>query len=82
MEVCVVDDGSTNNSSKIVDEYRKTDNRVRCIEKENQGLSVSRNADLNVALGDSSYLLIAMTGFDQILLLIIGDVLPRPIQMS
>lgn len=52
LEVILVDDGSTDSSGKIVDEYAKKDSRIRVIHKENQGVSSARNSGLDVATGD------------------------------
>lgn len=51
-EVIIVNDGSTDNSQKIIDEYiGKYQNRIKCINKENGGLSSARNAGIEVARG-------------------------------
>ena len=44
IEIILVDDGSTDKSGKICDEYEKEDERIRIIHKENGGLSSARNA--------------------------------------
>jgi glycosyltransferase involved in cell wall biosynthesis len=51
IEIILVDDGSTDNSSQICDEYAKNDNRIISIHKENGGLSSARNAGLDIAKG-------------------------------
>ncbi len=52
LEVILVDDGSTDSSSKICDEYAVQDTRFRVIHKQNQGVSKARNAALQVAQGE------------------------------
>ena len=50
-EVIVVNDGSSDNSEEIIDEFVKQDERFRKISQENQGVSAARNAALAVAKG-------------------------------
>lgn len=51
-EIILVDDGSTDGSSLICDEYSKRDSRIRVIHKANGGLSDARNTGLDDAHGD------------------------------
>lgn len=46
-ELILVDDGSTDNSGNICDEYTRKDSRIKVIHKENEGLSSSRNTGLD-----------------------------------
>lgn len=51
-EIILVDDGSTDNSGQICDEYLKKHSNVSVIHKVNGGLSDARNAGLESAEGD------------------------------
>ena len=51
-ELILIDDGSTDESGKICDEYNLKDNRIKVIHKENGGLSSARNAGLDIAQGE------------------------------
>ncbi len=51
LEIILVDDGSTDNSGKICDEYVKKDDRIKVIHKENGGLSDARNVGIENATG-------------------------------
>ncbi len=52
LEILLVDDGSTDNSGTICDEYAKKDSRIKVIHKENGGLSSARNVALDIATGE------------------------------
>jgi glycosyltransferase involved in cell wall biosynthesis len=53
IEYIIVDDGSTDNSSGIIDEYYKLySNSTIVIKQSNRGLASARNAGLEVASGD------------------------------
>lgn len=50
IEIIVVDDGSLDNSMKIVNQF--SDNRIKIIRQENKGLSSARNAGISIAKGE------------------------------
>lgn len=52
LEIIVVDDGSTDGSGCIADEYAVKDARIRVIHQRNGHLSVARNTGLSVIKGD------------------------------
>lgn len=56
-EVVLVDDGSSDNSGIICDEYNEIDDRIKVIHKANGGQSSARNAALNIAKGKYIYFL-------------------------
>lgn len=51
-ELILVDDGSTDNSVKICDEYAEQDKRVKVIHKPNGGLSDARNCGTRESIGE------------------------------
>ena len=50
-ELILVDDGSTDQSGKICDEYALKDTRIIVIHQKNQGLSQARNTGIDIAKG-------------------------------
>lgn len=52
MEIIVVNDGSEDSSLEICREYEKLDSRFRVIDKENTGVSDSRNRAIDLAQGE------------------------------
>ena len=52
LEIILIDDGSTDNSGVICDDYAKTDDRIIVIHTENRGVSSARNEGLKIATGE------------------------------
>lgn len=52
LEIVLIDDGSTDESGLICDEWAQKDNRIRVIHKKNGGLSDARNYGIKEAHGD------------------------------
>ena len=52
IEIICVDDGSTDNSGKILDEYANNDSRIKVIHKENGGYGKAMNTGFSHATGE------------------------------
>ena len=52
LEIILVDDGSTDHSDQIADDYAKKDSRIKVTHQKNQGQSAARNYGLKKATGD------------------------------
>lgn len=52
IEIICIDDGSTDDSGKILDEAAKIDSRVKVIHKENAGYGAAMNCGLEIARGE------------------------------
>ena len=51
-EIILVNDGSYDQSLKIIKKYEKKDKRILVINQENQGVSAARNRGIESATGD------------------------------
>lgn len=60
IEIVCVDDGSTDSSGQILDNYAKKDSRIKVIHKENEGVSVARN----IGIKESTMPIIAFVDSD------------------
>lgn len=52
LQIILVDDGSTDNSGKICDEYAKKDSRITVVHQENQGAGAAKNTGLDLIKGE------------------------------
>lgn len=52
IEILIFNDGSTDDSLKICEEYKKKDKRVRVYSHENRGLGETRNRGIEIARGE------------------------------
>lgn len=52
IEIILLDDGSTDNSPQICDEYAKKDNRIKVVHKENTGYGHTMNLGIEMATGE------------------------------
>ena len=51
-ELVIVNDGSTDKTSEIIDEYEKRDSRIKVFHRKNEGVSMARNFALNQICGE------------------------------
>lgn len=52
LEIILVDDGSTDKSAQMCDDYARKDSRIKVVHKVNGGLSDARNAGLKLVTGE------------------------------
>ena len=52
IEIICINDGSTDNSGKVLEEYARKDDRIKVLTQENQGASIARNSGLDFANGE------------------------------
>lgn len=52
LEIILVDDGATDSSGAMCEEWAKRDERIRVVHQKNAGLSAARNTGLSVASGE------------------------------
>lgn len=57
LEIILVDDGSTDGSGMICDQWKCVDSRIKVIHKINEGLSSARNAGLDICKGEYVFFL-------------------------
>lgn len=51
LEIILIDDGSTDGSAKIIDDYAIKDERIRAVHQANAGVSASRNKGIEMSSG-------------------------------
>ena len=52
IEIICVNDGSTDNSLSVMEQFAKSDNRIKIITTQNKGQSCARNTGLKIACGE------------------------------
>ena len=52
LEIILVDDGSTDNSKEIIEEYKKADARIISVYQKNMGAPAARNFGIDMANGE------------------------------
>ena len=52
LEIILIDDGSTDSSPKICDEYAQKDSRIKVIHKQNGGAASARNLGIDISSGN------------------------------
>lgn len=52
IEIICVNDGSQDNTINILQELAQNDNRIKIIDKKNEGVSIARNTGINAASGE------------------------------
>ena len=55
LEILLIDDGSTDDTARIIDEYAGNDLRLRVIHRENRGLAASRQQVIEEMQGEAIY---------------------------
>lgn len=52
LEIIIIDDGSTDSSGKICDEYARIDSRIKVLHQKNMGAAGARNSGLKIMQGE------------------------------
>ena len=52
LELILIDDGSSDNSGLLCDQYARSDSRIKVIHQKNAGVSAARNRGINIASGE------------------------------
>ena len=67
-EICLIDDGSTDNSLEVCNKFLNIDNRIKVYHKNNKGLSDTRNYGINISKGEYLLFLDSDDWFDSIMI--------------
>ena len=51
LEIILINDGSTDNSLNVCEKFKEMDNRIKIINKDNEGVSIARNVGIKEATG-------------------------------
>ena len=51
IEIICVNDGSTDSSGKILEDFAKKDSRIKIINQKNSGVAIARNSGIDAANG-------------------------------
>ncbi len=57
IEIICINDGSNDNSQAILEEFSKTDSRIKIVTQKNQGQSVARNNGVKISTGEFIFFL-------------------------
>lgn len=57
LEIIIINDGSNDNSGRIIDYWAKKDPRIRHVSQNNKGVAYSRNKGISIAKGDYIFFL-------------------------
>lgn len=57
LELIIIDDGSTDRSSEIIENFQKRDQRIIVVSKKNEGQGIGRNIGIQIARGEYIYFL-------------------------
>ncbi len=52
IEIIIIDDGSSDNTAQICDDYAYKDNRIKVVHRENMGVSAARNYGIEISKGE------------------------------